>query len=190
MAATGLGTFIEWILMDIFFKFFIHLYAVQSSNLKCVILKSAGRWDTACLMSPHSPIFISHLMGLQNVPWQACEGRQGLITLVNSHKNGLLSRTDKRYGIELISPRVAVPIGFTDSLTILWSLSTQTETSSLAKSIWSSKILYCEQRRHRSWDNMNVYAKWSFLSFLVGSRSVPAEHGGCLWIDHVVILLI
>ena len=114
------------------------------------------------------------------------ERGRGNITLLNSHQNGLLSRTDERYRIELISPGVAVPVGFTDTLTILRSLSTQTETCSLVKSRRSSGILYCEQRRQRSGDEMNVYLKQSFLGFLAGSRLVPAEHGGSLLIDPVI----
>ena len=48
-----------------------------------------------------------------------------------SHQNGLMSCTYKR--IELISPGVAVPVGFTGSLTGQPSLATQTETCLLAK---------------------------------------------------------
>ena len=97
-----------------------------------------------------------------------------------SLQNGLMSSTDKLYSIELISPVVAVPVGFTDSLTVLPSLATQMKTCSLAKSRRSSGILYCEQRRQRSGDEMNVYVKQSFLGYLVDSCSVPAEHGGLL----------
>ena len=51
-----------------------------------------------------------HLWGICDSLIFLCYCTQPLyhITLVNSHQNGLLSRTDGRYRIELISPGVAV----------------------------------------------------------------------------------
>ena len=83
-------------------------------------------------------------------------------------------------------------LGFTDSLYGLPSLATQTETCSLANTWRSSEILYCEQRRQRSRDKMNILSgnpSWDFLS--ADGRCWPRTEGhylvilwlhqGCSW---------